>query len=105
MLLFQWTSTELERHDRDTEEEATKPTKDTKGVSLHLVNQEVRSLIDLLTETPHQEEHASSADRWAIMLETAQRRGSRKGSTSSTMTIMNRFKFQLPPYHEIMWPP
>src|SRR5260221_13935645 len=99
----QWTSIETECRDKGIEEGAIKPTKDTKDALPHLESQEVHNPIDLPTETPHQEEHASNADKWATTPEIVQERRSKKGSTSSTMTMKSQFKSCPLLCHEIMW--
>src|SRR5258708_34525017 len=101
---YQWTSIETECHDKGIEEEAIKPTRGTKDASPHLENQEVHNPIDLPTKTPHQEEHASNVDKWATMPEIAQERRSKKGSTSSTMTMTSQFRSRPLLCHEIKWP-
>src|SRR5229473_6071051 len=84
MPLYQWTSTEPGPHDKGIEEEATKPTKGIRDALPHLGKEEDRNLTDLLTETLHQEEHVSNADRWDISPEIALGGRRRKASISST---------------------
>src|SRR5713226_9281444 len=100
---YQWTSTEPERHDKDTKEGATRPIKATKDASPHLEKEEAHNPTDPPTETLHPEGHVSNVDRWAISPETAQGGRSRKRSTSSTTTTMNRSTSHLLPCHETMW--
>src|SRR5258708_26232441 len=104
MAPYQWTSIETGCRDKGIEEEAIKPTKDNRDASLHLENQEVHNPIDLPTEIPHQEGHASNVDKWATMPEIAQERRSKRGSTSSTTMITSRFQSSLLLCHEILWP-
>src|SRR5258707_1277283 len=99
----QWTLIEPGRHDRDTEEGATRPTKDTRDVSLHLENEEVHKPIDPPTETLHREGHASNVDKWATSLETARGGRNRKESTLSTTMTKSRSISRLLLYHETMW--
>src|SRR5712692_6636126 len=100
---FQWILTEPERHDKGTEEEAIRPTKDTKGMSPHLESRGGHNFIDPRTETLLQEVHASNADRWVISLETARGRRSRKGSTLSTTRTKSRLTSRPLLCHETMW--
>src|SRR5260370_34577991 len=100
---YPWISIEIGCRDKGTEEEATRPTKNTKDTSLHSENQEVHNPIGP-TEIPHQEGHASNVDKWVTTPEIAQRRRSRKGSTSLTTMMTNRSPSSLLPYHETMWP-
>src|SRR5258707_14558768 len=103
--LYQWTSVEPGPHNKDTEEEAIKPTKGIRDVSPHLEKEEDRNLIDPLTEIPHQEEHASSVGKWGTLPETAPGGRRRKASTSSTITnTTNRSTSHRPPCREIVWP-
>src|SRR5258708_35673076 len=99
---YQWTSIETGCRDKGTEEEAIKPTKDTKGVSPHSENQEAHNLIDPPIETLHQEGHASSVDKWVTTLETVQGRRNKNESISSTMMITSRFKSNLPLSHKLI---
>src|SRR5258708_10320935 len=101
---YQWTSIETGCHDKGIEEGAIKPTKDTRDASPHLENQEVHNPIDLPTEIPHQEGHASNVDKWATTPEIAQETRSKRGSNSSTMTMTRQFKSRLLLCHEITWP-
>src|SRR5713226_5018233 len=101
---YQWILIETGCRDRGIEGEAIKPTKDTRDASPHLGNQEVHNPIDLPTEIPHQEEHASNVDKWATTPEIAQGRRSKKGSTLSTTMITSRFRSSPLLCHEIMWP-
>src|SRR5258707_2431719 len=99
MPLYRWTLIEPERHDKDTEGEAIKPTRGIKDASPHLEKEEDRNHTDLLTETPHQEEHASSVGRWGTMPEIAQGSRRRRALTSSTMmTVTNQSTSHRPPY-------
>src|SRR5258707_13927072 len=101
---YQWISIEIGCCDRGIEGEAIKPTRDTKDALPHLGNQGGRSPIDPPIEILHQEEHASNVDKWATMRGIAQGRRSKKGLTSSTMTMKSRLTSRLLPYHETMWP-
>src|SRR5258708_2430496 len=96
----QWTSTELGRHDKGTEEGVIRATKGTKDVSLRSGKREVHSPTDPPTETPHHEEHASNAGRWGTSREIAQGERNKKGSTLSTMMITSRLASRPPPYLE-----
>src|SRR5258707_7851455 len=100
---YQWISIEPERHDKGTEEGATKPTKDTRDASLHLGNEEAHNSIGPPTKTLHHEGHVSNVDKWAISPETAQGGRNRRKSTLSTTMIMSRLTSHLLPYHETMW--
>src|SRR5258707_9125602 len=105
MPLYQWTSIEPGPHDKGIEEEATKPTKGIRDASPHLGKEEDRNLTDLLTETPHREEHVSNAGKWDILPETAQGGKRRKASISSTTTSTTSPSiFHRPPSQETMWP-
>src|SRR5258708_39946786 len=98
---YQWTSIETERHDKDIGEEAIKPTKDIKDVSPHSEKEEDHKPTNPPTEIPHQEEHASSADKWDTLPEIAQGGRRRKASISSTtMITTSRSIFHQPPYRE-----
>src|SRR5258708_24955659 len=99
----QWTSTEPERHDKDIEEGAIKPTRAIKDVSLHSEKEEGHSPTDPPTKIPHQGEHVSNADKWATLPETVQGRKRRRASTSSTtMTTMSQSTSHRPLYCETM---
>src|SRR5258708_38353676 len=100
----QWTSIETGRRDKEIEEGAIKPTKDTKDTPPHLGNQEVHNPINPPTEIPHHEGHASNVDKWATTPEIAQERRSKRGLTSLTTTMTSKFKSRLLLCHEIMWP-
>src|SRR5258708_4350597 len=104
MLLYQWTSTEPEQHNKDTGEEDTKGTKDTRDASQCSENQEGHKSIGHLTNTPHQEGHALNVDRWATLPGTAQRKGNRKISISLTTTTRNQSGSHLSLYQGITWP-
>src|SRR5712692_9584130 len=105
MPLYQWTLTEPGPHDKGIGEEATKPTKGIRDASPHLGKEEDRNLTDLLTETPHQEEHASNAGKWDILPGTAQGGRKRKALISSTTAnAMSQSTCLRPPYQEPRWP-
>src|SRR5258708_38405152 len=98
MPLYQWTSIELEQHDKGTGEEAIKATKGTRDALLHLENEEVHSPTDPPTEALHHEEHASNVDKWATSHEIARRERNKKGSTSSTTMTTSRLASRPPRY-------
>src|SRR5258708_23763891 len=96
---YLWISTEQGHSDKDTKEEARRTTKVTKDEALRSEKEEDHNPIEPPTEIPHQEEHASSVGKWATSPGTAQRRGRRRASTSSTTTIMTgRSTSHWPPY-------
>src|SRR5258708_37422972 len=99
----QWTLIEPGRHDRDTEEGATRPTKDTRAGLPHLENEEAHNPIDPPTETLHQEGHASNVDKWATSLETARGGRNRKESPLSPTLMKSRQISNPLLYHEPMW--
>src|SRR5713226_2548600 len=94
---YQWTLIEPERRDKGIEEGATKPTKDTRDVLLHLGNEEVHNLINPPTKTLRQEGHVSNVGRWATSPETAQGRRNRRESTLSTTMTASQLTSQPPP--------
>src|SRR5260370_22019563 len=101
---YQWTLIEPERHEKGNKEGATRPIKDTKDVSLHSGNKEVHNYINLPIGTLRQEGHASNADKWVTLPETAQGRKSRRRLTLSTTIMASQSTSHLPPYRETVWP-
>src|SRR5713226_6952920 len=105
MPLYQWTSIEPGRHDKDTEEEAIKPTKGIKDAWPRLEREGDRNLTNLPTEAMRREERVSSVDKWGTSPGTVQGGRRKKVSISSTTTTMtSRSTSHRPLSRETTWP-